>query len=162
MVRSYTKMIGDMDKTVEKTMQQIRKLVASDAGLNAKFKKLETIPSVGFITVAIIVAETNGFVLINSRKQLASYAGLDVVERQSGTSVNGRTHISKKGNSRLRAALYFPAMVAVRHNPEFKEDYDRITANARCKKIGVTTLQRKILLLMYTLWKNDAEYMRQT
>lgn len=154
--KTYKKLLKEVEKAIEDNDQQIRKLVESDEKLNEKVGKLETIKGVGFNTIVVILAETQGFKMISSRKQLASYAGLDVIERQSGTSICGKTRISKKGNSHIRNALYFPAMVASRFNKPLKEDYLRIIdKNKQHKKIGITALQRKLLLLMFTLWKND-------
>ena len=155
-VKTYKKLLKGVAQAIEDNDLQIKVLVESDEKLNDKIRKMETIKGVGFNTIVIILAETQGFEMIVSRKQLASYAGLDVIERQSGTSVCGKTRISKKGNSHIRNALYFPAMVASRFNKPLKEDYLRIIdKNKQHKKIGITALQRKLLLLMYTLWKND-------
>lgn len=75
-----------------------------------------TIKGVGLITIAIVVGKTQGFAMINNCKQLASYAGYDIVQRESGTSVKGKTSISKKGNSRIRVAMHFPALVSSQFN----------------------------------------------
>jgi transposase len=156
--KSIEAIICGLNKEIEKCEQQIDKTIASEPWLETKVKKLVSIKGVGILTVAIIVAETQGFKLVNNRKQLASYAGYDVVETESGTSIKARTRISKKGNSRIRAALYFPALVASRHNKQLKEVYNRINNKKSSKMIGVTAIQRKLLLLMFTLWKNDTEY----
>lgn len=158
-LKHYQKTLKQLDKSLDTTPREIEKLVKSDEVLYAKIKKIETIKGVGFMTIVSIIAETQGFELIASRKQLTSYAGLDVIERQSGTSVNGKNRISKKGNSRIRAALYFPAMVASRYNIPLKEHYTRILVkNPKQKMIAITALQRKLLLLIYTLWKNDEDF----
>lgn len=96
--------------------------------------------------------------LINNAKQLTSYAGFDVVERESGTSVRGKTRIPKKGNGRIRAALYFPALVASRHNTALRAVYQRINAGKESRMVGVVSLQRKLLLLIYSMWKNDTVF----
>jgi transposase len=154
-LKHYQKTLKQLNKSLEDTPKEIEALVKSDTVLYAKVKKIET----GFMTIITIIAETQGFELITSRKQLASYAGLDVIERQSGTSICGKNRISKKGNSRIRAALYFPAMVASRYNIPLKEHYSRILMkNPKQKMIGITALQRKLLLLIDTLWKNDADF----
>src|SRR5512133_3067585 len=147
-----------LEEQIKQCEIEIEKLLFAEEWLSSKLVKLMTIKGVGLITLAIIIAETQGFALVNSRKQLASYAGYDIVQRESGTSVKGKTRISKKGNSRIRAALYFPSMVASRHNPDLKDDYQRINLGKSSKMIGITALQRKILLLIYTLWKNDEVY----
>ena len=147
-----------LEEQIKNCEIEIEKLIFAEEWLAEKIVKLMTIKGVGLITFAIIIAETQGFALVNNRKQLASYAGYDIVKRESGTSVKGKTRISKKGNSRIRAALYFPAMVASRHNLDLKEDYQRINIGKSSKMIGMTALQRKILLLIYTLWKNNEVY----
>ena len=76
---------------------------------------------------ATIVAETNGFELFHSQAQLTSYAGYDVIENQSGQR-KGKTRISKKGNSHIRKALYFPALNVVTHEVKtFSDLYHRVS-----------------------------------
>jgi transposase len=152
---SYHSILKELEKQIVKSEKEIERLLFAEEWLAEKIRKLLTIKGVGLITLAITIAETQGFALVKSRKQLASYAGYDVVQRESGTSIKGKTKISKKGNSRIRAALYFPALVASRHNKELKDDYQRINVGKASKMIGATALQRKILLLIYTLWKNN-------
>lgn len=156
--KSLKGIIGKLDREITKTEAAIRQHISNQEWLQQKVEKLMTIKGVGFITVAIIVAETQGFQLITSAKQLASYAGYDVVQRESGSSIKGKTRISKKGNSRIRAALHFPALVASRHNPNLAAVYQRINEGKSSKMIGATALQRKILVLLYALWKNDTTY----
>lgn len=158
-IKAYKKMIRDINKNIENNDKEIDILIREDQELNSRIIKLQTIKGVGLSTIVAVLAETQGFELITSRKQLARYAGFDVVERQSGSSVLGKTRISKKGNSRIRSALYFPAMVASRYNSHLKEDYERIVAkNPKQKMIAITALQRKLLLLIYTLWKSGEDY----
>jgi transposase len=154
-INSNHSVLKELEKQIGKCENEIEKVLTSEDWLAEKVNKLITIKGVGLITLAIVIAETQGFALINSRKQLASYAGYDVVEVESGTSVKGKTHISKKGNSRIRASLYFPALAASRYNQELKEDYQRINIAKASKMVGATALQRKLLLLIYTLWKNN-------
>lgn len=157
-LKSNRSLIKSIDRQIEVCKANIEKLIAEEPGLNAKVKKLLTIKGVGLITVATIIAETLGFEHFHSIRQLVSYAGYDVVERQSGTSIKGKTRISKKGNRYIRNALYFPAMVSCRFNPGLKATYIRIIQNKPSKMVGQVAIQRKLLALIYTLWKNDTEY----
>ena len=91
---------------------------------------------------------------------MASYAGYDVVENQSGKHV-GKTKISKKGNSRIRRILHMPAFNVVRFKePTFVNLYERVFNNSKMKMKAYVAVQKKILLIIYTLWKNDQEYQR--
>lgn len=158
-LKSNERILKMLNKQILACEKQINNAVhKEDSQLANKVKYLETIKGVGIITIATIIGETQGFSLFSSRKQLASYAGLDVVERQSGVNIRGKTHISKKGNKHIRRALYFPAMVACRHNPNLKEDFLRITQNKPYKKSGIVAIQRKLLLLMYTIWKKEEPF----
>lgn len=136
---------------------ELRTIAMSDSALYDKITKLNTIPGVSFMTIISILAETNAFVLVENAKQLVSYAGLDIEHNQSGLQ-DGKTRISKKGNSFIRNALYMPALCASRHNPDMKVFYKRLCEKKPAKKIGITAVARKLLILMYTLWKNDTEF----
>ncbi|HER41217.1 MAG TPA: IS110 family transposase [Salinimicrobium catena] len=150
--------INTLNQQIKKCEREIEKLVKSDQWLWSKIKKIMTTKGLGITTIAVVVAETQGFEFVQNIRQLTSYAGFDVVRRESGTSVKGKTRISKKGNSRIRAALYFPALVAVQHNKDLSKAYYRIIEGKPSKMVGITALQRKLLILIYTLWKNDQEY----
>jgi transposase len=136
---------------------ELRITAMADSSLYDKITKLNTIPGVSFMTIISILAETNAFVLVENAKQLVSYSGLDIQQNQSGLK-DGKTRISKKGNSFIRNALYMPALCASQHNPDLKEFYAKLTERKPAKKIGITAVARKLLILMYILWKNDTEF----
>ena len=121
-------------------------------------KRITTIPGVGALTATIVLAETNGFELIRSKSQLTSYAGLDVKEKQSGTSVKGKPRISKKGNRNLRKAMYLPALTAVKWDDNFKAIYARLVSKHGIKMKALVAIQRKLLELIYILFKNETIY----
>lgn len=157
-VAYYNKLIDKIDNIAEKNDSAIMDKVAEDKELKAKVDNIYTAKGLGYLTIITVIAETQGFNLITSRKQLASYAGLDVVAKQSGPQ-DPKRKISKKGNAYIRAALYFPAMSACRYNPQIKELYDRICKkHPKVKMIGLVAAMRKLLLLIYTLWKSNKAY----
>ena len=95
---------------------------------------------------------------MTSAKQVASYAGLDVKKEQSGDT-DKKGHMTKRGNAHLRAGLYFPAMVASWSNPQLMDDYNRICAShPQSKTIALVALERKLLCLMYSLWKSGKQW----
>ncbi|MBE2217580.1 MAG: IS110 family transposase [Ignavibacteria bacterium] len=145
------------NKQLKEIQNQIKELIKQDADLYTKINNIQKIEGVGLMTIVTILAETNGFELIESGKQLTSYAGIDIVHNQSGYKT-GKTRISKKGNNFLRKALYMPALSAAKHNEKLKEIYIRLVIRKNIKKIAVIAIMRKLLLLIYTLWKHDAEY----
>lgn len=121
-------------------------------------KKITTIPGIGDLTAVIVLAETNGFELIRNKSQLVSYAGLDVREKQSGTSVKGKPRISKKGNRNLRKSLHLPALAAVKWDDNFRNTYARLVSKHGIKMKALVAIQKKLLELIYILFKNGTEY----
>jgi transposase len=140
--------------SVEEDMQS---LISKDQTLERKLAFMESIPGISFISAATVAGETLGFESIANGKQLASYAGYDVVLRESG-NFKGKTRISKKGNSHIRAALHMPSMTCVRCNPTLKQFYDRLKPKKAKPLVALVAVQRKLLLLMYTLWTNEEFY----
>ena len=156
--RNCGKLIEEIDTLMEKNSKAIMKKVAEDKEFQAKVKRIATAKGLGVTTIVCVIAETEGFHLIENRKQLTSYAGLNVKAKQSGKE-DPKHRISKEGNAHIRAALYMPALVAVRYNRQIKAAYGRICQkHPNEKMIGITAAMRRLLLLIYTLWKNGEEY----
>jgi transposase len=140
--------------SIEKEMQV---LISENEVLKTKIGYLVSIPGISFISAATVIGETLGFESITNGKQLSSYAGYDVVLRESG-NFKGKTRISKKGNSHIRAALHMPSMTCVRCNPTLKKFYNRLKPKKAKPLVALVAVQRKLLILMYTLWKNEKLY----
>ena len=156
--KNCEKLLQEIDTLMEKNGKAIMKKVAEDKELEAKVKRIATVKGLREPTIVCVIAETEGFHYIENRKQLVGYAGLDVKAEQSGNE-DPKHRISKKGNANIRTALYMPALVAVRYNRQIKAAYGRICQkHPNEKMIGVTAAMRRLLLLIYTLWKNGEEY----
>jgi transposase len=147
-----------IDKQLEELETAIEHHLSSDTQVAEKVEKICKIKGVGILTVAVILAETNGFALFKNAPQLVSYAGYDVVENQSGTH-KGKTKISKKGNSRIRRALHMPALSAVRHKQKpFIDLFERTFEKHHIKMKSYVAVQKKLLVLIYALWKNNTAF----
>lgn len=157
-INRMKKRIRLLEKQAEEIEHEIITIIESHPVLHEKIKKICTIKGVGFITAITVVAETNGFNLIRNSKQLVSYAGYDVVEKQSGTSVHGKSRISGKGNKHIRKAMHFPALTSVMHDAHHKALYTRLESKHGIKMKAYTAVQRKLLVLIYALWKKDECY----
>jgi transposase len=163
--RSASKTIERLKENIERFNMQlkaieeeIREIIKEDNEICQKVEMIEeSIKGVGYLTIVKIIAETNLFTLINNKNQLVSYAGLDVIEDSSGQR-QGKTKISSKGNSHIRKALYMPALSVVKYLTEMKNLYIRLCEKKKAKKVGLTAVMRKLLILIYTLWKKNERY----
>lgn len=150
-------LVDKHDELIAACKREILELVQKDEQLQERIDRITQIKGVGALTVVKLLAETDGFRNTKSIRSLVSYAGLDVVHNQSGNK-NGRTRISKKGNSYIRAALYMPALSACRHDPRSKKTYQRLVERLPKKRQAVVAVMRKLLIMVYTLWKNGEDY----
>jgi transposase len=157
-IKRVTKRIRLIDQQELEIKAEIAGIVKKDAELVKKIANITTIPGVGKLTAVIVLAETNGFELIKSKKQLVSYSGLDVRLKDSGTSVKGKPKISKRGNRHLRKAMHMPALSAMRYNQEHKAVFVRLVSKHGVKMKAVVAIQRKVLELIYILYKTNKTF----
>jgi transposase len=154
-LKSTLKLLEKHLKEMEAIMAKIIKL---DPVLNQHHQNVCAIRGFGTLSFAVIAAETNGFALFENAASLVSYAGYDVIENQSGKHT-GKTKISKKGNSRIRRILYMPALCAVHPDqPQFQKLFERVYDRTKIKMKGYVAVQKKLLVMMYYLWKKDEKY----
>ena len=158
-VKEVEKMLKKQKLSLEQQKEKLEmvlvEIVDGDSALKKKFSGILKIKGLGFLSLATIIAETDGFALTENQSQITSYAGYDVVENQSGNRV-GKTKISKKGNGHIRRAMHFPALNVVRYNQgSFKNLYERVYQRSGIKMKGYVAVQRKLLCLIYTLWKKE-------
>ncbi len=144
-------------KQLKSIEQQLRSVVDDDHDLRSRIANITRAKGIGFMTVVRTVAETNGFALITSQKQVASYAGMDIVIKQSGKR-QGKPALSKRGNKHLRRAVFMPALAAIRANPSLRAFYLRLVRTKANKKVALLAVARKILCLIYILWKKNVPY----
>lgn len=146
--------------TIKAIEEQLSLLVLQQEELQQTVDRITKVPGLGTISVLTVLAETNNFALVKNIKQLTSYAGLDVQLNQSGKS-SKKSKISKKGNSHIRKALYMPALSACRcKDTALHEFYERLIEKKPAKKVGVIAVERKLLILIYSLWKSVEEFDR--
>ena len=152
------KHIAFLDKQEKEIKEELAQLIKEEPEVKKIVILLCSIPGIGSLTAVTILGETNGFDLIRNKRQLASYAGFDVKEKQSGTSVKGKPHISKRGNKYLRKAMHLPALTAIRHDERFKAIFARIVSKHGIKMKAAVAVQRKLLEMTYTLYKKQEKY----
>lgn len=157
MIKQLKKQLSLIEKQIEEIDQLVKETVEENAELKARFDKILAIKGVGLITLATIISETDGFSLITNQRQLTSYAGYDIIENQSGNHT-GKTRISKQGNSHIRRILHMPAFLVVKYEPQFANLFERVYERTKIKMKAYVAVQRKLLILIYALWKNGTVY----
>jgi len=156
-IARYELLIATIEELINEVKEEMNVLYQEEPEVKERIKKIMSIPGVGLITAMTVIAETNGFANFTSAKQVVSYAGLDVRVRESG-KYKGQARITKKGNTHIRRVLYMPAISHKTHSPKGAQFYERISQRKSSNLIAITALERKLLILIYALWKKNEYY----
>lgn len=147
-----------LDAEVAKTEELIRAHLDAQPGLRAQRDLLLSIPGIGETTAAKLLSEIVDVKLYESARQLAAFAGLAPRLHESGTSVRRKARLSKAGAPRLRKALYFPAISAIRYNPHVKDLGERLRARGKCPMQVIGAAMRKLLHIAYGVLKSGRPF----
>jgi transposase len=147
-----------LNAEVARTEALIRSHIDSHPGLRGQRELLISIPGIGETTAAKLLSEIMDVKLSESARQLAAFAGLAPRLHESGSSVKKRAKLSKVGAPRLRKALYFPAIVAIKHNPYIKELSERLRRRGKCSMQIIGAAMRKLVHLAYGVLKSGKPF----
>ena len=135
--------------------QAIAEIIASDPVLSRRFTILKSIPGIAAVSAAMLVTEMPELGGLDS-KQAASLAGLAPIARQSG-KWKGKAFVQGE-RKHVRQALYMPALVAMRFNPNLKTKYNQLVAAGKAPKQAITALMRKLIVLANALLKANRNW----
>jgi transposase len=150
--------IAFLDDQIAQLTQQINDHFNQHPHLKQQRDLLRSIPGIGDKTAAILLAEVRDFLAFDNVRQLVAFAGLNPSQRESGSSVRGRTRLSKTGNAAIRAALYWPAICAKRHNPLIQPLCLRLEQHGQPKMVAVGAAMRKLLHQAYGVLKTGLPF----
>jgi transposase len=154
--------IFQLEQQYKTVCAEISTFIEADKDLKTNCALLASIPGIGNLTSARIVAAISDISHFDSPKQLAAYFGLSPRNYQSGTSVAGKTRLSKIGNANIRKALYFPAIVAIQHNPILKDFAKRLTDRGKSKMAIICAVMRKLIHIVFGILKSNQPFDAKT
>ena len=119
---------------------------------------LKTIPGLGATTAAKLLAYAGDVRRFGSAKALAAFVGVCPRQRQSGSSIRGRTMMSRTGHKALRHALYMPSLVARWRNEPIKAFADRLAQRGMAPKAVIGAVMRKLTSVIYGVIKSSTPF----
>ena len=144
---------------VQVPAREIRDHIDQDPDLKQQSTLLESIPGIGKATAAQLLCELGDWSRFGSAREAAACVGLVPGIRESGTSVRARSSLCKLGNSRLRKALYLPAMSALRHNRVIRAMASRLSASGKSKMSILGAAMRRLVHLAYGVLKSGKAFL---
>ncbi len=154
---SIKTVIASLEEQIKSTEQLIKAHITDHPTLQAHRDLLLSIPGIGEATTARLLAEID-FQQYESARSVAAFTGLVPRIRQSGTSVRGKARLSKVGAPRIRQALYFPAVTAIRCNPTIKAWAQKLRERGKCEMQIIGAVMRKLIHLAYGVLKTGKPY----
>jgi transposase len=147
-----------LERRIDRLATEALALVLATPALSTPFERLLSVPGIGHTSALSLLAELVGLPADMSPPQWVAYAGLDPRARESGTSVRGVRTITKAGNVYLRAALYMPALVAIRHQSQVNAFHAKLIAAGKKPLQAIVAVMRKLLHAIWGIWKYDQDF----
>ena len=154
--RSLTRNKKHLDAEISSLEEKLLSLVKQDQ--QQQLTLLKSIPGLGVKTALFLIVITDGFTKFETAAQLCSYVGITPTIRQSGSSVRGRSRISKVGNKKLRNLLFLCSFSACKHNKACREIYERVVNKGKSKKLALIAVSNKLLKQAFAIAKSGHPY----
>lgn len=156
--RAIEQHIEYLDNEIDCMEEEILAFIRSEEKLRKDFMLLTSIIGVGQNTAVTFLGELSGATPFSTSRQVEVFCGVVPRLYESGSSVRGRAQMSKVGNSRLRRALYMPALCAMRQNPTLREFAGRLKAAGKPGKVVVGAVMRKLIRIMFAVLKSGRPF----
>lgn len=156
MLRSLKRQINQLKKEIDLLEKELETLIKSNEP--QLFSRLKTIPGIGKKTAVLMMISTSNFKNFDNYKQVSSYIGLAPNERSSGSSIRGKSRISKTGDGLLRNHLFMCSFTASVHNPQCRALFERIVAKGKSKKLALIAVCNKLIKQAFGIAKSGLNY----
>jgi transposase len=155
-MRVHRATLRHLEKQIETLNEKMEELIEQHDG--ALYQNIQSIPGIGKKTALMLIVISAGFKKFSNSKQLCSYIGLSPRIFESGTSVKGKSRITKMGMSKLRSMLYLCAWSAKRYNETCKSMYDRLVAAGKPKKVALIAVANKLLKQCFAIGTSNETF----
>lgn len=132
--------------------------IDNDPDLKQQYALLDSVPGLGERTIPLLLSHYGGRDRFDCARQAVAFAGLDPRQHESGSSVRGKTRLSKIGHANIRRALYMPAMVVMTKTKWGKVFAKRLADNHKPPMVIIGALMRKIVMIAYSILKSNKPF----
>ncbi|MBU0596236.1 IS110 family transposase [Candidatus Bipolaricaulota bacterium] len=149
--------IAELKRKEKQHLDAAQQLVEEDEQAAQRLAAFLSIPGVGPITALTLLALFRKYADAN-RSQIVALAGFDPIQFQSGTSVHGKSRISKRGNREVRKRLFEATLSAARYNPSIRAIYRRLKEGGKPDKVARIAAARKLLLIAHAIYESGESF----
>jgi transposase len=160
-IKHSSKSIKALENDIDSIEESISKLIEADQQVSEQCKLITSVPGIGKITALNIIITTGEFKRIQEAKKFACYAGVAPFEYSSGSSIRGKTRVSKMANMTLKKLLHLAAMSAIQCNEELKTFYKRKVESGKNKMSVINAVRNKLITRVFSCIKNKRMYQKK-
>jgi len=153
--------IAALKEKEKRHLDAAQQRVEGDDEASQRLGTLLSIPGVGPITALTLLSLFRKSPDAN-RSQIVALVGFDPIQIQSGTSVHGKSRISKRGNREVRKRLFEATLSAARYNPCIRSIYRRLKEAGKPEKVARIAAARKLLLIAHAIYKSGRPFLHPT
>jgi len=150
--------VAHLQDRIEELQRRIDDHIDGHPGLRQDAELLRSIPGIGEVTAPKVLALLGDVRRFKNAKALAAFIGVAPAQRESGSSVRGRTMLNRKGHAQMRRALYMPALVAMRHNPVVQQFSSRLRASGMAPKAVIGACMHKLASLIFGVLRSGVPF----
>lgn len=159
-IKHCLKSIKTLKRDIDDVEKSILKFVEQDQQISRQFRLVTSVPGVGKITALNIIISTGEFSRITEAKKFACYAGVAPFEHRSGTSIRGKTRVSRMANMTLKRLLHLAAMSAITCSDELKLFYKRKVEAGKNKMSVINAVRNKLITRIFSCINNNRMYQK--
>jgi transposase len=137
---------------------EAQKIINSDKNLKEQFDRITEIKGVGEKLALAIIADMPDASNFQKSGQFSAFAGVSPAHFQSGSSVRGKSHISRLGSKSIRKVLYMSALVVKNHNPHFQKFVQKLQKKGKAPKVIIVAIMRKLICILFGMLKNSSDF----
>jgi len=158
LVKNCRASLDGINADLSSVNRQIEQLVEGDEGLNELFALVTSVTGIGLATATEIILATDEFKAISDPKKLACHAGVAPFEYRSGTSVRGKTRVSRHARKRLKSLLHMAAMSAIRSKGDLQDYYLRKVAQGKNRMLVLNAVRNKLVHRICAVVRRGEKY----
>lgn len=159
--QTQDKILRSLNRQLERVEMEIQALATGDAETAQQIALLSTIAGFAQKSATQLLGSCPNSLLDRGNRSLIAHAGLSPHPEQSGTARRGGS-VDKRGNRRIRKALYMPTLVAIQHNPVIRNFYQRLIQRGKPKMVALVAAMKKLLMIAYAVLRDKKPFNPKT
>ncbi len=158
MLKRYKKIADELQKLIDKTEEEIRKLINDNDAFRFNFDLITSVKGIGEVNGWTMIAYTENFTSFDNARQFGAYIGVVPYPYTSGTSIKGKSRTSKMANQHIKALLDMGARAAINHDRESTLYYERRIAAGKHHMSVMNEIKFKLVRIMFAVVKKQQPY----